>query len=314
VIGIGVDLGGTKMAVALVTADGVVSHLMVEPTPARSGPARVIADLVALVGRVRARAEQPVGWIGVAAAGAVDPATGTIVGATDAISDWAGTRLAEALRRELLLAESVPVIVNNDVDAHAIGESWMGAARLATSLLMVTVGTGIGGAIVVDGVPRRGAHHRSGDIGHIPVAEAQGVRCSCGRLGHVEGVGSGPGLRRLYLALGGNDRAVDARAVVERARNDDPIAVLAVATSARAVGRAIAGAVATLDPLVVVVGGGLGLSGEPWWSAMEGSLRAELVDGLAGLQVMPSALGDVSGVIGASRAGFLSLGAEVMSR
>ena len=74
-IGIGVDVGGTKMAVALVSAGGAVSHLTVEPTPARSGPAVLIADLVALVNRVRAQAAEPVGWLGVAAAGAVDPST-----------------------------------------------------------------------------------------------------------------------------------------------------------------------------------------------------------------------------------------------
>ncbi|MGV8851646.1 MAG: ROK family protein [Rhodoglobus sp.] len=300
-IGIGIDIGGTKIAAGVVTSTGEVVHSAFTATPAKSGSDAVLAAVATLVLGLLEIAESEVSWVGVGTAGAVDTSTGVIVDSTDAIFGWTGTPIAEELKVRLSLASTVPVTVRNDVDAHAIGESWLGAGASVTSLLMVAVGTGVGGAVVLDGVAVGGARHRAGDVGHIPVAEGVGMTCSCGRLGHLEAVGSGPGLYRLYLSLGGDSSVTDAVGVVDRARAEDLVAIRAVGISARAVGRAIAGASAIFDPALVIIGGGLGLSGAPWWPIMLNALRSELVDAANDLRVETGTLGAMAGVIGASR-------------
>jgi hypothetical protein len=125
--------------------------------------------------------------------------------------------------------------VQNDVDAHAAGEAWLGAAAGLASVLVVAVGTGVGGAVVMDGTPLRGAHHVAGEIGHLPTPGAEGLRCTCGRPGHLEALGSGPALHRHYMSLGGAPESPDARDVVARAAQGDPTAVRAVQGGAHVV-------------------------------------------------------------------------------
>lgn len=309
---VGVDLGGTKTAAALVEPDGAVVAARSVPTPAHAGPDAILDAVAALVVTVAGRDAPRVAGVGVGTAGVVDARTGTIVSATDALAGWAGTDVAGGLRSRLvhLLGADVPVAVQNDVDAHAAGEVWRGAAAGRESVLMVAVGTGVGAAVVLNGTPLRGAHHVAGEIGHMPSPEAAGLRCGCGRPGHLDAIGSGPALHRYYLALGGDPAARDTREVCARAAAGEEAAHTAVRTSARAVGRAIAGVVTVLDPAVVVIGGGMADAGEPWWGSMEAALREELVDPLATLPLARSTLGGEAAIIGAARGAWDLLAGE----
>ncbi|MCK6210487.1 ROK family protein [Georgenia sp. EYE_87] len=298
---IGVDLGGTKTAAAAVSRDGAVGPLRTVPTPARAGPGPILDAVAGLVREVAAGAGGPVLGLGVGTAGVVDVFTGTIVSATDAIAGWTGTDVAGGLRDRLADLALGGVHVENDVDAHAAGEAWRGAAAGLPSVLMVAVGTGVGGAVVLDGRPLRGAHHVAGEIGHLPTPGAEGLRCTCGRPGHLEALGAGPALHRHYLALGGDAASPDTRDVVARADAGEETAVRAVRESAAAVGRATAAVVTVLDPAAVVVGGGMAGAGRLWWEAMESTLRGELIAPLAGLPVLPAALGGSAAVVGAAR-------------
>ncbi|MFH6691348.1 ROK family protein, partial [Cellulosimicrobium funkei] len=173
--------------------------------------------------------------IGVGTAGVVDVGRGVIVSATDTLPGWPGTDVAGGLRRRLadLAADAdLPVSVENDVDAHAAGEVWRGAAAGARSALLVAVGTGVGGAVVLDGRPLRGAHHVAGELGHVPVPGAELLRCPCGRTGHLEAIGAGPAVHRRYLALGGDATSPDTRDVVARADAGDELAVSVVRDAA----------------------------------------------------------------------------------
>ena len=117
---------------------------------------------------------------------------------------------------------------------------------------MVAVGTGVGGALVLDGRTRRGAHHVAGEIGHVPVPGAQGEPCTCGRTGHLEGVTAGPQIHRRYLAKGGDPEVPDAREVERCADAGDVIAQEVYRDSAVCLARALAGLVTVIDPDVVV--------------------------------------------------------------
>lgn len=300
---VGVDLGGTKTAAALVDVDGQLGPIRSVSTPATAGPGAILDTVAHLVQdlideeRERVRGAQVLG-VGVGATGVIDADAGTVVSSTDAIRDWAGTAVADGLAARLEL----PVVVENDVDAHATGEVWLGAAAEASSALMVAVGTGVGGAVVLDGRALHGAHHVAGEIGHVPAQGAEGLRCPCGRSGHLEAIGSGPALHRYYLSLGGEPNSPSTWDVMARAVAGETLACRAVRDSAGAVGRSIAGVVTVLDPAVVVIGGGMAEAGAPWWQAMEDALRAELIDVLADLSVVPATLGGSAAIAGAARA------------
>ncbi len=295
---VGVDVGGTKIAAALVDAAGAVGPVATVPTPAASGPAAVLDAVAGLV--VQVAAGTPIVGVGVGTAGVVDAGRGVIVSATDTFADWVGTDVAAGLRARLAGAGVGVgrVEVRNDVDAHALGEAWLGAGAGAASLLMVAVGTGVGGALVLDGRLRTGAHHVAGELGHIPAVGAEGLRCPCGRPGHLEALAAGPGLARRYGVLTGVD--VDAREVARRASAGDDAAVRAIADAAACLGRALAGIMTVVDPAVVVVGGGVAEIGPLWWTPMLATCRAETIDALAAVPIVPAALGAEAPLLGAA--------------
>lgn len=302
-LAVGVDVGGTKIAAAVVDAAGAVGPVATVPTPAASGGVAVLDAIAGLVTRVAAG--QAIVGVGVGTAGVVDAARGVIVSATDTFADWVGTDVSGGLRARLGgtgvegAGGGVPrVEVRNDVDAHALGEAWLGAGAGAASMLMVAVGTGVGGALVLDGRLRTGAHHVAGELGHIPAVGAEGLRCTCGRPGHLEALAAGPGLARRYGVLTG--AAVDAREVARRAADGDADAVRAIADAAGCLGRAVAGIMTVVDPAVVVVGGGVAEIGPLWWEPMLATCRAETIDALAAVPIVPAALGARAALLGAA--------------
>jgi len=302
---IGIDLGGTKISCGLVDAEGRVSFRMTEPTPAVDGAATVIASCGRLAERVIARARDAghsVSRIGVGVAGVIDSRSGTVVSATDSISGWTGT----AIRHELHGRLGLDVSVLNDVHAHALGESWVGAGRGHATVLLVTVGTGIGGAYLSDGRVHGGANGLAGHLGHIPSPEASGLLCSCGRYGHLEAVASGPGLHSGYLRLGGDPALSNARAVADLVREhpEDDRAALgreAISRSAIALGRGLGGLINAFDPHAVIVGGGLAQAGDLWWETTLQAAADETLLPIDRYVVTLAELGQDSAIIGAAR-------------
>ncbi|MBB2968318.1 ROK family protein [Leifsonia aquatica] len=303
---VGVDLGGTKTAAGLVAADGSVLLRREVPTPAAAGPEAVLATVIGLAAEVIAAAPEalagdaPLVGVGIGAAGVVDPRTRTVLSATDTLPGWAGTRIGA----EAETALGLPVAVDNDVRAHALGEARFGAGRARSSVLLVAAGTGVGGALIVGGVPLVGASSAAGHFGHLPAVEAQGLHCTCGRQGHVETIAAGPAIHAAYLRRGGTAPVPDARAVFALAEAGDPLALSVVATAGRALGRAIGGLLNALDPDVVVVGGGLSQTSELWWGPLRDGVAAEAIDLVRDRPVVPAALGTVAALAGAGALAF----------
>jgi len=296
-----VDIGGTKTAAALADRADALLRTTAAPTPASEGPAAVVATVAALAEELLDEESALVG-VGIGTAGVVDARTGTIVSATDTFADWPGTPLAAMIRGALTdrLPADAPVAVQNDVDAHATGEYLHGAAAGASSTLVVAVGTGVGAGIILDGRPVRGAHHVAGELAHLPIPGAAHLRCPCGRNGHLEALGSGIGLHRHYLSLGGDPALRDARGVAAASGTGDSLAVRAVQDSAAAVGRALAGAATLLDPERIVVTGGVPRIGELWWDALRAAFHAEAIDALYDTPILPGSLGDDAPLRGAA--------------
>ncbi|MGS2619441.1 ROK family protein [Micromonospora sp. LZ34] len=287
---VGVDIGGTKTAAALVGPDGGVLERRQTPTPARSGPAAVL-DTAARLAADLLDAAGP-GPVGIGTAGTVDPATGTIRYATDSLPGWTNTPVVDALSGRL----GRPVRVTNDVNAAALGECWVGAARGCRDVLLIAVGTGLGAAIVRNGRVEAGARGAAGEVAHLPAPGAERLRCGCGRYGHLEAIASGTGVAAAYAVATGT--RLTGRAVAERAAAGDVAAREVLDRAGAALGAALAGLVALLDPQAVLVAGGAAGALLP---AAAASYSAELPAGWADVPLRQAALGADAVVVGAAR-------------
>lgn len=291
------DIGGTKIAAGLVDRSGTVLVRARTSTPAEQGPDAVLLAATGLLSSlVEGGSARPVA-LGVGSAGVIDPVAGVVTGATDALTGWTGTDIGGAMASTF----GWPTVVRNDVHAHALGEATYGAGAAYGSVLLVTVGTGIGGGFVVAGLPGGlllGANSAAGHVGHIPSPLAAGMACSCGATGHVEAVASGPALVRV-MRRAGRDVA-NLREVARQATSGDAVAAEVVDLGGRALGTAIGGLVNVLDPGVVVVGGGVTNLGEPWWSALRRAAADEALPSLRATPVVSSTLGDDAALVGAA--------------
>jgi len=292
---LGVDIGGTFVKAGRVAADGRVARDVTLPSRALDGALGPVEAVAAAVSRLLAAPDEPIA-IGVGAPGAVDPATGALVGRTPHLPDWNGfplrAHLAEHLGRE--------VVVDNDANFAALAEHAVGGARGTRVSLTVTLGTGVGCGIVVDGAILRGAWGGAGELGHLPLGDGR-TPCACGVEGCVEPEMSGSGLVRAAAAAG--LEAADAAAVFAAAAAGDPRAVKLVDRFGDRLGAAIATAVNLINPEVVVIGGGVGRAGEPLLARVRAALeRYALPSHRGGLRVVAAALGPQAGLVGAALA------------
>ena len=304
---IGIDIGGTKIAGALVNRAGLTGPLLVVPTQGDAGGPSVLDRAVALARSVadgEPAGIRPVA-AGIAAGGLID-SVGRVVGATDLLPDWAGTDLRGSFAGYL----DMPIVAINDVHAMGIAEARIGAGRGRRLCLAVAIGTGIGGAITLDGLLHRGAHGIAGALGHLPVGEG-GPICSCGRYGCIEAYASGPAIARMYDALmiqDGRSRSSSSastlpdvvRAIesdVERVRAP---AVVAVTDAGRLLGRVLGGFANAFDPEVVIVGGGAAAAlGERFFGAIRLGVTEVILSPAAALPIVPSHFGSSASVAGA---------------
>ncbi|MBO1754550.1 ROK family protein [Allobranchiibius sp. CTAmp26] len=294
---VGVDLGGTKTNAALIDREGHILRRATSRTPGRGGPGEIVRTVGRLVEQV-GRHAHPLG-VGVGSAGVIDHVRGEVVSATSVLRDWAGTPIRQVLEQWT----GLPVVVDNDVHTHALGELWRGRAREVHSMLLVAVGTGVGASLVLDGEVWHGARHVAGHLGHIVSAYADGRPCVCGGWGHLESVASGPAICAEVARQTGEpvDRLQD---VVHAADAGSAIETDALRQGALALGVAVGGVVNLLDPQLVVVTGGVTGAGPSWWTAMDRALRAELLPATRDVPVLDSELGADAALLGAARMAF----------
>lgn len=281
------DVGGTKLAAALVDGDGRVIRSARRPTPATG----VWDDVAALLGEVRGSAE--VRGVGIGCGGPIDPAVGTVSPVN--IPAWVRFPLRDLV--EALVGDA-PVVLANDGVCMALGEQRHGAGRGFPDLLGVVVSTGVGGGLVAGGRPVTGRSGNAGHVGHV-VVEPDGDRCSCGGRGCLETVTSGPNLVRRARRRGwaGDDAAELAAA----ARAGDGVARDAFRRGGLALGRALASVAAVCDVDLIVLGGGVADSGELLLGPAREALAEHARLGfLHGVRVVPASLGPDAGLVGAA--------------
>ncbi|MEZ2121895.1 ROK family protein [Corynebacterium sp. CCM 9203] len=290
-----VDIGGTKINVALVDADNTVRGMSTAATPSREDGAAVIRQVLRVARRViDADPGTAPTHVGIGSAGVVSPDGRRITSATDAIRGWTGTELATEIEGAL----GIPCTVINDVHAHGLGELAGGAGRGHKSMLMVAVGTGIGGAIITDGHLIPGAHGVAGHIGQIRVTTTTPESCA-GHTDTLENLAAGPGMTRFYAELGG--RGVDNGHQLQAAARTDTLAADVITAAGSITGQTVASLVNALDPELVVIGGGVTRMGESWWGPLRGAYAETLMAPLRGTPLVAAELGDNAALVGAAR-------------
>lgn len=298
---LGIDIGGSKIAAAVVAADGTTGQIQRVPTPVSSGPDAILQAALVLGQRVRADAgHEQVVAIGIGSAGHVDHERGVITYAADTLPGWTGTDLAGVFGD----AFNLPVSVDNDVNAMALGEQRFGAGRGYDHALYLTVGTGVGGAVMQHGTLWRGATWTAGEIGHLLVAWDGKRRCSCGHPGHLEAYSAGPAIAARYAERANLVEPLDLRDVAVRAVAGDELARETIAEGATILGLALGGLLSVLDPSAVIIGGGVAELGELWWGPLRQAIRAAPMPGPARVALRCAELGVNAVLIGA---GWLAL-------
>lgn len=274
---IGVDVGGTKIAAGVVTSDGVVLEEQRRHTPARDTAATLDA-IVDLVEELSDRHD--VEAVGIGAAGFVSSDRSTVLFAPNLA--WRNEPLGANVRERI----GKPVVVENDVNAAAWGEFTFGAGEDVDDLLMVAVGTGVGGGVVIDGQLLRGAFGVAAEIGHLRVVP-HGLLCGCGQHGCWEQYASGRALVRearhrawegdpLMVAAGGRAEDIDGLMITKAAEEGDPLSIALLADLGHWLGEGIATLAAILDPAVVVIGGGVSEAGDLLLHPIQKSLDSHL--------------------------------------
>jgi glucokinase len=287
----GIDIGGTKIAALVVGSDGRVLARGSVPAPAARGGAAMADAAAALVSALAVEAGVTPAAAGVGAAGVIDHETGTIRAASATFVGWTGFALGDELGRRL----GVPVRVENDVNAFLLGEA-AAPGRSARDVLGVMLGTGVGGAVVIDGDLHHGPHGAAGEIGHTP--GYSDLVCTCGQTGHLETLASGTSIALRYRERSGRD-ARDAREVAALARAGDADAVAVFDAAGRAVALACASAATLLDLPYAIVGGGLASAWDLLSPAIERTLRTDSpVSGIP-LRIVPAVLGSDAVALGA---------------
>jgi glucokinase len=294
---IGIDIGGTKIALAVVDARGTILGRTVLPTEAELGFGRAVERIgTAIEGLLNEHRISNLAGIGIGCAGPVDPLRG-LINNPYTLTGWNECDIVTPLAQRF----RVRVHLENDADAAAVGECACGAGQNASPVVMLTFGTGVGGGAAVKGQIYRGVKGEHPELGHVPVAEAEASPCYCGISGCLESVASGTA-----IALAGKDAGfADARAVFGGAQAGDERAV-------RTVHRAVAAACTaawvlchTFLPEKLILGGGIMDDHfDMFATAMQAHLAKATQFTPAHVQIVRAALGNDAGMVGAGIIGF----------
>ncbi|MFI0505754.1 ROK family protein [Streptomyces albogriseolus] len=292
---IALDVGGTGMKAALVGADGELLHQARRPTGRERGPDAVVEGILGFAAELRAhgiRAHgEPASAVGVAVPGIVDEAEG--VAAYAANLGWRDVPLRALLAERL---GGVPVALGHDVRTGGLAEGRLGAGRGTDRFLFVPLGTGIAGAIGIDGKVEAGAHGFAGEIGHI-VVRPGGAECPCGQRGCLERFASASAVSRAWAEASGDPDA-DAADCAKAVASGDERAVRVWQEAVDALADGLVTALTLLDPGTLIIGGGLAEAGETLFTPLREAVRRRVTfQKLPSL--VPATLGDAAGCLGA---------------
>jgi glucokinase len=299
----GIDIGGTKIAIALENPQKERIAFRNIPTEVEIGPERILENVRDCVEAMLAETETSLEIIGLCTPGPVDIEKGLVLSPAN-LPDWKEFPIVKILEDKF----KVPVIFDNDANAAALAECFYGAGRGFETVLYVTVSTGVGGAIVFGGEIYHGLAASAGEIGHT-IVKADGIVCGCGTRGCLETIASGT-----YIARRAKEKAgekgeyyygqpideITAKTVIEAVRAGDELAISVWDETVRYLAIGIGNAITTIAPEAVVIGGGISLAGDILFKPLYDHLKQNVsMLPIERVKILPATLGGESGIYGA---------------
>lgn len=318
---IGIDLGGTTINAVCLRPDGQVVARRQVATLSQEGPEAVIGRLAGLIADVVAEVggRGAVGGIGVAVAGVVDMEKGVLLLLPNFPGSWHGIDLGPRFQQQF----GLPTFVINDARAATLGEKTFGAGRRSRNMIMLTLGTGIGGGVVVENELYFGSEGHAGEVGHQTI-DLHGPLCGCGNYGCLEALASGPAIASMAIRavkqgmttsirdLAGNDlNRITPKTVSDAANAGDAVAISIIETAGAYIGTGVANLIVILNPDTVVIGGGVAKAGERLFKAIDDAVSRRvciLPGGRGAVRIVPAELGEEAGAIGAAAWAMKKLG------
>lgn len=307
---IGVDLGGTNVRVGIVSSKGKILYSLKSPIPRKRNRKTLLHHIAELVEGNLDWAKQKklkIQGIGLGSPGVLSIKKG-IVRQSPNLPEWVNVSIAQYFKKRFKL----PFVLENDANAAALSEAWIGAGKKANSVICVTLGTGVGGGIVLNHKIWHGYNDGGGEIGHIVIRD-QGEKCRCGNWGCLEVYASATGIVRYAKKLLKTtetksflrDQPISSQAIFAAARKKDRLALKVTQHAAEMLGAGLASLVHIFNPEIIVVGGGVSLNKNlfpPLRAAVKKRCFTQLTQHL---KIVPAQLGDNAGLIGAARAYFI---------
>ncbi|MDO8446705.1 MAG: ROK family protein [Deltaproteobacteria bacterium] len=304
-LAIGIDMGGTNIRLALISSDGLAINSLRYKTSAQEGKDAVISRLSSATAEMIAegRKHGMVIGIGIGAPGLIENG---VVRFSPNLPGWKEVPLQNLLEEAL----SLPVVLENDANAVAYGENSFGAGKGLSSLICITLGTGVGGGLILDGKIWRGAFGMAGEVGHI-VVEPDGNKCSCGNRGCLETYASATGIVRTARdTVNRGDASWDTGNLTTEtlegaARGGDKAAASLFAGAGRYLGIGISSLLHILNPEAVIIGGGVARAWDLFYPSLSEEIKQRCFKEIAErTKIMPASLGDNAGILGAARLAF----------
>jgi glucokinase len=305
------DLGGTHLRAALIDRCGTIRHQLKTSTPRAQKPDEIVRALVTAARECERQTRETqarIIRISVAVPGTINAAEGVVIKAPN-VPSLDGFRLAAALESEL----SWPAILENDANAAAVGELWQGAGRGSDTIICITLGTGVGGGIVLDGEVWRGADGSAGEIGHMAIEPFEGVPCGCGSRGCLEVYASATAITRMVreeLPRNPNSSLhkigdVTAQAVYQAGLGGDELALEVFRRMGMYLGVGVANLINLLNPQVIVIAGGVANG----WDLFQQHMREQVAQRAFPLpartvKLVRGQCGDQAGLLGAAHLAF----------
>ncbi|MEA4936027.1 MAG: ROK family protein [Paludibacter sp.] len=306
---VGIDLGGTFIKFGVASSNGDLIYEDTISSQAETGPDKVIENIVRATIMSLGRATElnicPLG-IGVGTPGIIDRANRIVLGGADNINGWTQIHLADLIEKKCQL----PVWINNDANMMGLGEQAFGAAKNCSDVLFLTIGTGIGGAIIIDGKLFGGYDNRGTELGHIPLF-SDGLPCSCGGTGCLEVYASTNALIRQFenrckLSDVHLENEISGRLITKLYKEKYILAVESLNDHWRFLGRGIAGLVNIFSPQKVIVGGGISESGVFYIEKLNEEFQKQVMpDCAVNTKICAAKLGNRAGILGAAQFVFI---------
>lgn len=304
---IGFDVGGTSLKAALVSAQGQIQQIASAPTPIDALPSQMIAVMAELIQQLQVACTGQLTGVGIGMAGLIDAQQGLVVTSPN-LPTWKDVPICQLLSEQV----GLPVAIDNDVRAMAMGELRYGAGQGCQDMICLTLGTGVGSALIFNGQIYRGVSLSAGEFGHVTVVPQGGRTCGCGNRGCLETVAGTAGILDLAQRFVDRGLAPELQGLLAT----EPLTPKAIAVAAAAgdsgaqavwqevghwLGLALAGVVNLLNPARIVIGGGVAQAGELLFPAIRAALLRHAFERPAqAVTVLPAALGAEAGMIGAA--------------